>query len=420
MRSYWDWETFGEDIRRTVQRAVDSQDFRRLNQTINDTINNAAGEFRDGVRHAGERNRNGGYSSGQDKYTQASKGAAQTFRGVDVSKLRAPDLYAKMSGKKAGAMALAILGYGFGSLFLFGVVLGAVTVLVLGNAAEMVVGMTTLGIMTCIFGGMAASGTRKLGRIKRFERYVKELKGKEYCNIDEIALRVRRKEKQVYKDIRWMIEKGWFRQGHLDDQDACLMISDAAYEEYRDLMEQREVQKRMQEEDALKSQADARKKEQYSKEKQANMDPQIQAVIQAGNEYIRKIRECNDAIPGEAVSEKMYRMELLTKRIFERVEQDPDSVEDIRKLMEYYLPTAVKLLEAYEKLDAQPVQGENILSSKKEIEDTLDTLNIAFEKLLDDLFQETAWDVSSDISVLKTMLAQEGLTGKDFETGGKR
>ena len=138
------------------------------------------------------------------------------------------------------------------------------------------------------------------------------------------------------------------------------------------------------------------------------------------NEYIRKIRECNDAIPGEAVSEKMYRMELLTKRIFERVEQDPDSVEDIRKLMEYYLPTAVKLLEAYEKLDAQPVQGENILSSKKEIEDTLDTLNIAFEKLLDDLFQETAWDVSSDISVLKTMLAQEGLTGKDFETGGKR
>ena len=66
------------------------------------------------------------------------------------------------------------------------------------------------------------------------------------------------------------------------------------------------------------------------------------------------------------------------------------------------------------------MQGENILSSKKEIEDTLDTLNMAFEKLLDDLFQDTAWDVSSDISVLKTMLAQEGLTENDFSTGGKR
>ena len=78
--------------------------------------------------------------------------------------------------------------------------------------------------------------------------------------------------------------------------------------------------------------------------------------------------------------------------------------------MDYYLPTTMKLLEAYEELDVQPVQGENIISSKKEIEDTIDTLNIAFEKLLDSLFQDTAWDVSSDISVLHTMLAQEGLT----------
>ena len=76
----------------------------------------------------------------------------------------------------------------------------------------------------------------------------------------------------------------------------------------------------------------------------------------------------------------------------------------------YYLPTTIKLLQAYQDLDAQPVQGENIISSKKEIEKTLDTLNMAFEKLLDDLFQETAWDVSTDISVLHTMLAQEGLT----------
>ena len=96
-------------------------------------------------------------------------------------------------------------------------------------------------------------------------------------------------------------------------------------------------------------------------------------------------------------------------KIFDRVEQNPKNISDIRKLMEYYLPTTVKLLEAYAEMDAQPVGGENIQSAKKEIEDTLDTLNVAFEKLLDDMFQETAWDVSSDISVLNTMLAQEGL-----------
>ena len=82
--------------------------------------------------------------------------------------------------------------------------------------------------------------------------------------------------------------------------------------------------------------------------------------------------------------------------------------------MEYYLPMTIKLLNAYEELDRQPIQGGNIESSKKEIEETLDTLNIAFAKLLDNLFQDTAWDVSSDISVLEAMLAQEGLTKDDF------
>lgn len=141
----------------------------------------------------------------------------------------------------------------------------------------------------------------------------------------------------------------------------------------------------------------------------------MQKVLEEGDAYVKKIRACNDAIPGVEISEKIARLELLTDRIFDRVEQNPGSVSDIRKLMEYYLPTAIKLLEAYEELDAQPVAGENILSSKAEIEATLDTLNVAFEKILDSLFQDTAWDVSSDISVLNTVLAQEGLK----EKGGK-
>ena len=89
-------------------------------------------------------------------------------------------------------------------------------------------------------------------------------------------------------------------------------------------------------------------------------------------------------------------------------------IPDLKRLMNYYLPVTVKLLDAYEDMDRQPVQGENIRSSKKEIEDTLDTLNSAFEKLLDSVFKDVAWDVSSDISVLNTVLAQEGLKEDDF------
>ena len=88
--------------------------------------------------------------------------------------------------------------------------------------------------------------------------------------------------------------------------------------------------------------------------------------------------------------------------------------------MDYYLPTTVKLLKAYEELDAQPVQGTNIMNSKKEIENTLNTIDAAFEKLLDSFFEQAAWDISSDISVLHNMFAQEGLTESEFEKMSKR
>ena len=145
-----------------------------------------------------------------------------------------------------------------------------------------------------------------------------------------------------------------------------------------------------------------------------NTPPEVQEVLDKGNEFLDKIHRSNDAIPGMEISAKISRMELIVEKIFERAQKHPEIIPDLKKLMNYYLPMTVKLLDAYEEMDQQPVQGENIQASKKEIEDTLDTLNQAFEKLLDSVFQDTAWDVSSDISVLHTLLAQEGLTDDDF------
>ena len=107
-------------------------------------------------------------------------------------------------------------------------------------------------------------------------------------------------------------------------------------------------------------------------------------------------------------------MEAIVQRIFERAKAHPDIITDLKKLMDYYLPMTIKLLNAYADMDRQPIQGDTIRASKQEIDTTLDTLNLAFEKLLDSVFQDTAMDVSSDISVLHTLLAQEGLTVDDF------
>ena len=262
-----------------------------------------------------------------------------------------------------------------------------------------VAGSAAIGIFTIAFAVMFGAGLGMSSEAGRFRQYVKILQEREYCDIKELAGRTGRSARAVIKDLKRMIKKGWFRQGHLDEQETCLMVSDDAYRQYTSLMD------RLRREKEEKAAADARARQEHEK-----LSPEVQKILAAGDEYVRKIREANDAIPGEEISAKISRMEMLVGRIFDRVEQNPDSVDDIGKLMEYYLPTTIKLLEAYEELDAQPVQGENILSSRREIEKTIDTLNTAFEKLLDDLFQDTSWDVSSDISVLEMMLAQDGLT----------
>ena len=66
---------------------------------------------------------------------------------------------------------------------------------------------------------------KKLGRVRRFQGYLSELQGKEYCNISELAKRTRKKDKAVLKDLEWMIDKRWFIEGHLDDNNTCLITS---------------------------------------------------------------------------------------------------------------------------------------------------------------------------------------------------
>ena len=86
----------------------------------------------------------------------------------------------------------------------------------------------------------------------------------------------------------------------------------------------------------------------------------------------------------------------------------------MHKFMNYYLPTSLKLVSAYEEFDDLSSQGEEILEAKQEIEKTLDTINSAFEELLNRMFREAAYDVTTDAQVLQTMLAKEGLTGSAF------
>lgn len=123
------------------------------------------------------------------------------------------------------------------------------------------------------------------------------------------------------------------------------------------------------------------------------------------------LRSVNDAIPDEEMSDKISRLEAVSAKIFAQAKSDPDKLPRMRKFLDYYLPTSLKLLQTYAELDAQGVEGENITESKRRIEQTMDTLVHAFETQLDQLFQDDALDVSADIDVMENMLRADGLTG---------
>ncbi len=384
---YNEWESMGEEIRRTIQDVVESGDYTRLNQTISNTINRAMGGF--------SRTMGGGtWSQGQQAYGSSYQYQEQPRR----------ERYAKTTGTRILGTLLTLGGVGMAAFM----ALCCLFVLWLSPWFYLT---DMIGLCLFAFGFLAVgvAGISMTQRARHFRKYVEVIGEREYCPVKELSDQTGRSRNAVVKDLEKMIRKGWFYEGYLDPQRNCLTVTREARTQYMQLLQQARMKK---EEEQRAKEAAQKAREDYSR-----LSPEVQKIVDEGEEYIRRIHAANDAIPGEEISSKISRMELLLDRIFDRVERNPELAADLHRLMEYYLPTTVKLLDAYEKLDDQPVQGENILSSKREIEQTLDTLNTAFEKLLDSLFQDTAWDLSADISVLNTMLAQEGLTEDGINSG---
>ena len=375
------------EVQTTIENAVKTSNYQELNQSITRMVNSTLKQYQK------EHPEKAGY--------RKPEAGAQKVRGTVENTETHPELYGNTGGEKVKDILLIVFGGIISGSMAIGLLTVQILQAVMGHGG---IGSTVVTLIGTLAGvGMIGSGCTGLGRLKRFQKYKKTLGHKTYCSFEDLAKTVGRSIKSVKKDIHYMIAKSWFLEGRTDTKETCLITSNETYRQYEETqkaLEQRsaeEAQKRMQE-----------------SEKQSRINPQVQEVLDKGEAYIKKIHASNDAIPGEEISAKIARMEQIVEQIFQRAEEHPEIIPDLKKMMDYYLPMTVKLLDAYEEMDRQPIQGETIRSSKKEIEDTLDTLNEAFAKLLDSVFQDTAWDVSSDISVLHTMLAQEGLTGNDF------
>lgn len=148
------------------------------------------------------------------------------------------------------------------------------------------------------------------------------------------------------------------------------------------------------------------------KKPESTGNPEIDALIAERDKAVSEMKRLNANISDETISRQIDHLEETTRKIIAQVVASPEKLPQIRKFMNYYLPTTLKLLNAYDRMDSTGVSGDNIDSTKGKIEEMLDTIVVAFDKQLDSLFADEALDISTDITVMEQLLAREGLGGE--------
>ena len=151
-------------------------------------------------------------------------------------------------------------------------------------------------------------------------------------------------------------------------------------------------------------------REEQVEEEPNSGDPEVDRQIKEGRADMKKLREANVALTDPEITRQLDRMEHASSKIFEALEKNPRQALNVRKFMNYYLPTTVKLLEQYRTLAGTGIDSENIAKSKTAVENSLQMISDAYEKQLDNLYHDTSLDITTDIQVLETMMASEGLT----------
>ena len=148
---------------------------------------------------------------------------------------------------------------------------------------------------------------------------------------------------------------------------------------------------------------------------QTTGNEELDKMIAEGKMAISEMKRLNESIQDETISRQIDRLESVCSKIFAQVQAEPKKLPQIRKFMSYYLPTTLKLLNAYDRMSAAGISGENIDTTKTKVESMMTTIVAAFEKQYDALFGADALDISTDITVLETMMAREGFAGERME-----
>jgi len=237
-----------------------------------------------------------------------------------------------------------------------------------------------------VAGGFISFFSRNIGvkRLARYKRYHAFVSGRDLVPLQEIAQSAGLPMRVVKRDLQAMINEGYLdRDAYIDNDLDCLVLSATAADDMR------------------RSAADTVDEPRQSDIKKP--ENQFMAIIS-------ELREISGVISDVSIYDKAVKIEGLAAKIFRIVEENPEKLPQIRRFMDYYLPTTMKLLRSYATLEKQDIRGENITTTKESIERILDTLVKGYEQQLDQLFKSDAIDIAADINVLENLMQQDGLT----------
>jgi len=253
------------------------------------------------------------------------------------------------------------------------------------------------------FSSVTIKGVRDGHLSELSERYVEVIGKRQYIDIKTLALSLNKSERKVVREIKKLLKAGYFPQGHLDRNCTTFILTDEVFGHYMELAENNDRS------DIIDTTARSEDEQEFPT-LSAEESAELSRMIREGNDYVLRFHKLNEDIPGIEISAKLDRLEGLLKEIFSNIKKHPEQMSRIHELMDYYLPTAAKLVEAYREYDRVSEPGKEILSAKQDIENTLDTINAAMGKLLNKLFKDSVLDVTTDAQVLKTILVQKGLS----------
>ena len=149
-------------------------------------------------------------------------------------------------------------------------------------------------------------------------------------------------------------------------------------------------------------------------EVQETGNPEVDAVVREGRVAMGEMGRLYASIDNVEVKKRIVEIMDISDKIVKDAVADPKDIPNIKRFLNYYLPTTIKLLNAYDRMSVQGIEWENISGTKQRIEDMLDTVVVAYKKQLDSLFADEAMDIETDIKVMDGLLQREGLKEKEF------